>query len=89
MSDVDDGVRGEVGIVISVVERDGGRVRVIFDDVRSEGGSPARHWRETALFTWNEYEEADLSEMSLSSGDFAQIGEAVVARLQAMRKRVK
>jgi hypothetical protein len=88
MSEVDDGARGEFGIVVSVVERDDGRARIIFDDVVSEGGTPARRWRSTVLFTWNEYAESALSAMSLSTDEFAQIGELVVARLQALRKRV-
>jgi hypothetical protein len=87
MSEVDDGARGEVGIVITAVERGAGRVRVVFDDVRVEDGAAHRRWRPIALFTWNEYEESALSEMSLSTEEFAAIGEAVVARLQALRNR--
>jgi hypothetical protein len=87
MSEVDDGIRGDVGIVISAVERPNGRVRVIFDDVLWENG-PKPRWSPRTLFTWNEYEESALSEMALSPSDFAAIGEAVVARIQALRKRV-
>jgi hypothetical protein len=87
MSEVDDGARGEVGIVISAVERGGGRVRLVFDDVVAEKAVASRCWRAGALFTWNEYEESALSEMTLSAEDFAAIGEMVVARLQALRKR--
>ena len=87
MAVVDDGIRGEVGIVISAVDRADGRVRVVFDDVAATGDSKDREWRPTALFTWNEYADADLTGMSLSMQDFAAIGEVVVARLQALRKR--
>lgn len=88
MSEVDDGARGDVGIVITAVERGAGRVRMVFDDVRVEGGAAHQHWRPITLFTWNEYDESALSEMSLSTDEFAAIGEMVVARLQALRKRV-
>lgn len=88
MCEVDDGVRGEIGIVISAVERGVGRVRVVFDDVRAEGGATNRCWRPITLFTWNEYDESALAEMALAAEEFAAIGEAVVARLQAIRGRV-
>lgn len=81
MSEVDDGARGDVGIVITAVERGAGCVRVVFDDVRVENGAAHRHWRPIRLFTWNEYDESALSEMSLSTEEFAAIGEMVVARL--------
>ena len=87
MSEVDDGVRGDVGIVISTVERGNGRVRLVFDDVVAEAGAPSRRWRAVTLFTWKDHDESALSEMSLSTEDFAAIGEMVVARLQALRKR--
>lgn len=88
MSEVDDGTRGDVGIVITAVDRGSGRVRMILDDVSAEGGAAQRRWRPVVLFTWNEYEEPALSELSLSTEEFAAIGEMVVARLQALRKRV-
>jgi len=88
MSEVDDGTRGEVGVVVSAVEQGAGRVRLIFDDVVAEGRPLPQNWRPVVLFTWNEYDESALSEMSLSTDEFAAIGEMVVARLQALRKRV-
>ena len=86
MSEVDDGVRGEVGIVVSAVERENGRVRLVFDDVAATSTEPPQEWRSTCLFTWNEYDPDDLADMNLSDEDFQRIGEMVVARIHALRR---
>ena len=86
MTEVDDGVRGKVGIVISAVERDSGRIRLAFDDVTATSTESPQHWRATSLFTWNEYDPADIENMSLSDEDFQNIGEMVVARIHALQK---
>jgi hypothetical protein len=84
MTDVDDTIRGKVGIVISAVARDSGRIRLVFDDVAATSTESPQHWRATCLFTWNEYDPADIENMSLSDEDFQNIGENVVARIHAL-----
>lgn len=81
MDEVDDGIRGEVGIVISAVERANGRLRLVLDDVRPAGAG----WRPFCLFTWNDYDLHDFANMSLSDEDFQLIGQMVVARIAALR----
>ena len=87
MTDVDDGIRGNVGIVISAVERDSGRIRLAFDDVTATSTESPQHWRATSLFTWNEYDPADIENMSLSNEDFQNIGKMMVARIHAFRSQ--
>ena len=82
MDEVDDGIRGEVGIVVSVVERTNGRLRLVLDDAKPAGAD----WRPFCLFTWNDYDPRDFADMNLTSEDFQRIGEMVVARIAALRR---
>ena len=83
MADVDDGIRGEIGIVVSAVERTNGRLRLVLEDVEPAGAE----WRPFCLFTRHDYDPRDFAEMNLSDQDFQHIGEMVVARIAALRRR--
>lgn len=87
MTEVDDGIRGSVGIVISAVERDSGRIRLVFDDAAATSSAAPQQWQAVHLFTWNEYDPADIENMGLSDEDFQNIGEMVVARIHALRSQ--
>ena len=82
----DDGLRGNSGVVVSLVERPDGKVRLVFDDVRrSSSGEPAT-WDHQFFFTRTEVDLDALLETKLSESDLAQIGFAITARLAAHRK---
>jgi hypothetical protein len=78
----DDGARGVSGVAVSIVERDGGRARLIFDDIVRSGPAPMQ-WKAELFFTRVEFELADLLEGQLEDKDYANIGHAIVARLAA------
>lgn len=81
MDEEDDGIRGEVGIVVSAVERPNGRLRLVLDDAKPDGAE----WRPFCLFTWHDYDPRDFAGMNLSDQGFQRIGEMVVARIAALR----
>jgi hypothetical protein len=82
----DDGARGDSGIAVSVVERDGGRARLVFDDIVRSGTAAPFQWNTEWFFTRVEFELVDLLEGRLDEKDYASIGHAIVARLSAHHK---
>ena len=82
----DDGERGTSGVTVSIVERDGGRARLVFDDVGRDGAAPPFQWKTEWFFTRIEFDASDLLNVQLDEGDYAAIGHAVVARLTAQRQ---
>jgi hypothetical protein len=84
--DRDDGLRGDSGVVVSLVERPDGKVRLVFDDVqRNRLGEPAA-WNHKFFFTRTEVELDALLDTKLSEAELAQIGFAIAARLAAHKK---
>ena len=84
-SDRDDGLRGDSGVVVSLVERPDGKVRLVFDDVQRSGSEPAT-WNHQFFFTRTEVDLDALLETKLGESDLARIGFAITARLAAHRK---
>jgi len=84
LQEADDGVRGREGVVVCLTDRGNGTSRLILDDVMAESGT----WRRKPFYAWNEYDSALLNEMSLTDDDYQRIGEALVARLLAITRRV-
>jgi hypothetical protein len=84
--DRDDGVRGDGGVVVSLVDAPDGKVRLVFDDVLRDGSGDARAWRHQFFFTRTEVDLDALQETKLSDSDLARIGFAIAARLAARRK---
>ena len=82
----DDGARGVSGVAISIVERDGGRASMVFDDVARTGTTAPFQWNTEWFFTRVEFELADLLDGQLDEKDYANIGHPVVARLAAHHK---
>jgi len=85
--EVDDNKRGNHGVVVSSVERDGNVIQLIFDDVESEGAKP-RRWIEECLYTYRDLDRSAFDDSALSEADLAQIGFAIVSRL-ASRTRYR
>jgi hypothetical protein len=79
----DDGNRGATGLAVSVVERQDGKVWLVFDDVRRTGSMAPFQWNTEWFFTRFEVDLADLLEHRLDDRVLADIGLAVVARLAA------
>ncbi|MFC5436012.1 hypothetical protein ACFPME_05545 [Rhodanobacter umsongensis] len=82
--------RAKEGIVICLRDLGDGSSRLIFDDVVADDpAARQRVWRHKVFFTHNAYPNESLDNMELSDEQFQKIGEAVVARLLAINKRVK
>jgi hypothetical protein len=81
--ELDDGIRGLTGVVVSVAERPDGQARLVFDDVaRADAASPYQ-WNSEWFFTRAEFALADLLEGRLDEKDYVNIGHAIVSRLVA------
>jgi hypothetical protein len=79
----DDGKRGLVGVVVTVVAGRRNRSRVVFDDVkRSRGG-----WTTVRLYTWKELPSDGLHSLEFTEKDLADIGLALLVRLVSPQSR--
>ena len=85
-SEPDDGARGVSGVAVSIVERDDGRARLVFDDVARVGSGAPFQWNTEWFFTRMEFQLADLLEGQVDDEDYKNIGHAIVARLAAQHK---
>lgn len=65
------------------------KTRLVFDDARSDIPKRPTKWKPQTLFTWNEYDSKQLSEMKLSQREFAEIRENLVIRLLALNGTLK
>lgn len=79
----DDGHRGSLGVLASLVKRPDGTVRVVFDDAR-RGRDGA--WKPTGLITSRDYPVAILDELGIEPGELEQIGLMVIVRLIALER---
>jgi putative pyrroloquinoline-quinone binding quinoprotein/PQQ enzyme-like repeat protein len=84
--EVDDGKRGLTGLAVSIVERPDGKARLVFDNIRRSGSAPPFQWSTTYLYTWIEFDLADLVGSTLDHQYFVNIGRAVVASFAADQK---
>ena len=79
----DDGLRGQLAVVASLVKRPDGTVRVVLDDAkRGRDGA----WRTTGLITSRDFPKAILEEMPLDRDELENIGLVVAARLIAFEQ---
>jgi hypothetical protein len=81
-------IRARNGVAVCLRRLEDGRLRLIFDDVVADTDQWPQSWRSHVFFTHNDYDEQQLCGMRLSENQFAQIGEAVVARLLALNRLV-
>lgn len=84
--DTDDRVRSRSGVVCCLREIDGGKLRLVVDDVMQEGDSNPRSWKHHTLFTWKDFDARDIDELKLSEEELASFGFSILARLVALRK---
>jgi hypothetical protein len=78
------GQRARKGLAVCLRPLENGQLRLIFDDVIADSDRWPQLWKPYVFFTHNDYDAERLCAMGLSENQFAQIGEAVVARLLAL-----
>ena len=85
----DDGVRPDLGVVVSLLDIGGGKCRVILDDVRS--GAPHRDttWSFDVFYTHTVLDSDPVDRMELSDDEYRGLGVAILARLIALMGRSK
>ncbi len=83
MSD-DDGKRGSDGVVCSLVNIGGGKLRLILDDVSNSESSVRGTWSHRVLYTWKDLDATQVMEHSLSEKELADFGFHILARLTAL-----
>ena len=86
---VDDGLRSLHGVVACLTPVVGGKVRLVFDDAKSDRESKPLVWTPTALFTWKEIDFAQVKDLKLSERELAEIGENLLIRLLALQGSIK
>lgn len=79
----DDGQRGKFAVVVSLVHRPDGTLRVVLDDARAT--RPGR-WSTTNLFTSRDYPAEPFRGMGLDATELEKMGWNVLARLAAMAR---
>jgi hypothetical protein len=87
--EMDDGVRPNLGVVVSLLDRGDGQSRLIMDDVRSQSPIRATVWEFEAFYSHKTHDNARLDEMTLSDDEYRDIGVSLMARLLALNGRVK
>lgn len=82
----DDGERAEFGVNASVITAGEDRIRLVFDDVAQGDSSQNRAWEHRCFYTSIELDRQVFEESALSDQELAAIGQALVARLTALRR---
>ena len=86
MPEVDDGIRGEHGVVTSLRLLPGNRALVVFDDVVAVAGSPARNqgWAHAHFYTSTHLDASKLKAMEFTDKELAEIGFNLLVRLSVL-----
>jgi len=79
--DPDDGDRGALGVIVSLVRRSDGTIRLVLDDARRQAGGS---WEPRGLFTSRDYPAAPLLGLEVDPSELESIGLSVVSRLVAL-----
>ena len=87
--DADDGKRPTLGVLVSLLDLGDGTCRVILDDVRSDQSQRDTSWQFERFYTHKRLDALQLDALSLPSGEYQGLGEAVLARLLALNGRLK
>lgn len=82
--DQDNGTRYGYAVGISVQTTETGSLRLVLDDLELDGRSPIT-WKHWAFFTLFDLPEDRALHHDLAQSEYAAIGEAVLARLLALR----
>lgn len=72
------------GVVTFIKQAEGQDISLVFNDVTATSESDNPNWRHDAQFTFNNYNENELKDMSLSKEQYAEIGENLILRLLAI-----
>ena len=78
--------RAKKGIIASIHDSEGGRLRLVFDDAHSDSDEYPQLWRSGVFITHNEYDAEAFNDLRLSDEQFREIGENLVAFLAHRRK---
>jgi hypothetical protein len=78
------GKRRGYAVGISLADENNDTLRLIFDDLEFAGGTPTT-WLQWAFFTVMDVPKGRAEEHELTEREYAAIGEAVLARLVALR----
>jgi hypothetical protein len=82
--DEDTGKRGGYAVGVSLDDTNADTVRLIFDDLEFAGGEP-NTWKQWAFFTYMDIPRKRAVEHELTEREYAAIGEALLARIVALR----
>jgi hypothetical protein len=77
--------RAQVGVVACAVQ-DGSTTRLVFDDARSERDEFPQTWLAEAFSSDAQFDSGRFDTARLTERQFAAIGQALVARLGALKK---
>lgn len=80
VSNTDDGMRGELGVLVSIKDTDPSGVRLIFDRVRRVG----TRWEQIEFSTFRDLSRDAMLQMSISEDDLHSFGLVLVAELTAL-----
>ena len=89
MADVDDTIRSQKGVVACLRNMGNGTSKLILDDVSGDSVTNPIAWSFESFYTWRDYNDEDLDEMTLSESEYQMIGENLIARLLALNERVE
>lgn len=81
---IDGGTRSKYAVCASLEETPEGEIRIVLDDLRSVGPLPGA-WRHFAFFTEMILDRESALSHSLTDEDYMALGQAVMARLVALR----
>ena len=87
--EADDGKRPTMGVVVSLLDMGDGTCRIILDDVRSDRPGRDTTWKFDCFYTHKRLDSWHLDDMSLPTGEYQGLGEAILARLLALSGRLK
>ncbi len=85
----DDGVRDNVGVVVTLRDIAGGKCRVTLDDVRSTSTRRENQWSFDVFYTHKDLDAAAVNGMQLEAKEYEGLGVAIMARLLALTGRAK
>jgi len=89
MTDLDDNIRSQRGVITCLRDLGNGSSKLIFDDVVASSTTNPINWSFDSFYTWNDYLNDNLDKVKLTAQQYQEIGENLVARLLALNGRVK
>ena len=82
----DDRIRSSNGVVCCLREIGDGNLRLVLDDVTNDKKDTSGHWEHDAVFTWKDFDENEITNLSVSNEVLADFGLNILTRLVARRK---